>query len=115
MIHDNVVLEKDCVVEDFSTLGYPAAGGGGAPLVIRRGSLIRSYSLFYEGSEFGARMVTGHRVTVLEMPGRVKTCRSERSATSRATARSGITWMHSSVHVGQGSDRRFLWLFPTWC
>lgn len=66
IIHDNVIIEKDCIIEDFTTLGYPTKLGDGSPLIIRQGSLIRSYSLFYESSEFGQNLVTGHRVTVRE-------------------------------------------------
>ncbi|OPY86322.1 MAG: dTDP-3-amino-3,6-dideoxy-alpha-D-galactopyranose 3-N-acetyltransferase [Syntrophaceae bacterium PtaU1.Bin231] len=113
-IHDNVVLEKDCVVEDFTTLGYPTAGDGGAPLVIRRGSLIRSYSLFYEGSEFGARLVTGHRVTVREMTRAGENLQIGTLCDIQGHCTIGdYVRMHSSVHVAQGSwIGDFCWLFP---
>lgn len=113
-IHDNVVLEKDSVIEDFSTIGCPSAGGGEAPLVIRRGSLIRSYSLFYEGSEFGARLITGHRVTVREMTRAGENLQIGTLCDIQGHCTIGdYVRMHSSVHVAQGSRiGDFCWLFP---
>ena len=65
-IHDNVVIEDDCTIDDYTTLGIPTPRSDGSPLVIGKGSLIRSYSAFYAGSELGANLRTGHRVTVRE-------------------------------------------------
>jgi acetyltransferase-like isoleucine patch superfamily enzyme len=113
-IYDNVVLEKDCIIEDFTTLGYPAALSDGSPLIIRHGSLIRSYSLFYEGSEYGSRLITGHRVTVRE-----KTKAGENLQIGTLCDIQGhctigdYVRLHSNVHIAQGSRiGDFCWLFP---
>lgn len=113
-IHDNVVIEKDCVIEDYTTLGYPSPLSDGSPLVIRHGSHIRSYSLFYEGSEFGPKMVTGHRVSVRE-----KTVAGENLQIGTLCDFQGYCKIgnfvrtHSGVFIGQGSIiEDFCWIFP---
>ena len=50
IIHDNVVIGADTVIESHCEIGHPSALAGGRALVIGRGSLIRSHSVFYEGS-----------------------------------------------------------------
>jgi len=113
-IHDHVVLEQDCIVEDYTTLGYPSALGDGSPLVIRRGSLIRSYALFYEGSEFGPRLVTGHRVTVRENTKAGENLQIGTLCDIQGHCTIGdYVRLHSNVHVAQGSRiGDFCWLFP---
>jgi UDP-3-O-[3-hydroxymyristoyl] glucosamine N-acyltransferase len=65
-IYDNVEIKSNSIIEDYCTIGYPTALSEGRPLVIGNNSLIRSYSIFYEGSVFGDNLTTGHRVTVRE-------------------------------------------------
>jgi len=65
-IHPNVVIEDDVEIGDYCLLGHPSERADGSPLVIRSGSTIRSHSVFYEGSNFGPGLVTGHHVTVRE-------------------------------------------------
>jgi acetyltransferase-like isoleucine patch superfamily enzyme len=66
MVHANVVIGDDSVIEAYCEIGHPTPFAEGRPLVIGRGALIRSHSIFYEGSTLGDRMQTGHRVTVRE-------------------------------------------------
>lgn len=113
-IYDNVVVEKDCIIEDYTTLGYPSSLRDGSPLVIRQGSLIRSYSLFYEGSEFGPRLMTGHRVSVRE-----RTMAGENLQIGTLSDFQGhcsignYVRTHSNVHIGQGSEiANYCWIFP---
>ncbi len=61
-----VVLGADVIIGGHCQIGHPAGNSDGTPLVIGRGSHIRSYSVFYEASTFGEELVTGHRVTVRE-------------------------------------------------
>lgn len=66
IIHANVVLGDGVKVGSFCELGVPTPLGDGSPLRIGDDSLIRSHSVFYESSDFGAKLVTGHHVTVRE-------------------------------------------------
>jgi acetyltransferase-like isoleucine patch superfamily enzyme len=66
IIHDNVEIGANSVIDAYCELGYPTPLAEGVPLVIGSGAKIRSHSVFYEGSRFGDGLVTGHRVTVRE-------------------------------------------------
>jgi len=66
IIHDNVVLGDRVKIGAYCELGLPTPLGDGSPLKIDSDALIRSHSIFYESSCFGAGLVTGHRVTVRE-------------------------------------------------
>jgi acetyltransferase-like isoleucine patch superfamily enzyme len=65
IVGPDVRLGDGCTVESHCVIGYetPLADG---PLVIGDGGHIRSHSVFYRGSTFGAGLMTGHRVTVRE-------------------------------------------------
>lgn len=114
IIYDNVVIEKDCVIEDFTTLGYPTKLGDGSPLIIRQSSLIRSYSLFYESSEFGKELVTGHRVTVRENTSAGDNFQIGTLCDIQGHCRIGNNVRtHSNVFISQKSIiADFCWLFP---
>ena len=113
-IHDRVVIEDDCTIGDYCTLGVPSTQADGAPLVIRKRSLIRSYSIFYEGSEFGDGLITGHRVTVRE--GTLAGIGLQIGTLSDYQGHMRVgnyVRTHSSVHIGQQSViEDFVWLFP---
>lgn len=66
IIHDNVVLGNRTKVGAYCELGISTPLGNGTPLVIGEDSQIRSHSVFYEASKFGAGLITGHHVTVRE-------------------------------------------------
>ncbi len=66
IIHENVVLGNRVTIGAYCELGISTPLGNGAPLMISDDSLIRSHSVFYESSSFGAGLVTGHHVTVRE-------------------------------------------------
>ncbi|MBJ7309757.1 N-acetyltransferase [Rugamonas sp. CCM 8940] len=66
IIHDNVEIGAGSVIDAYCEIGYPTPLADGLPLRIGAGARIRSHSVFYQGSTFGARLVTGHRVTVRE-------------------------------------------------
>jgi len=67
IIHRNVELGDNTVVGSHCELGHPSHDPAySGPLVIGANSLIRSYSMFYEGSTFGEGLITGNRVTVRE-------------------------------------------------
>ena len=67
IVHDNVVIGAGTTIGSHCEIGHPSALAEGRPLCIGENSLIRSHSVFYEGSTFGERLITGHRVTVREL------------------------------------------------
>lgn len=114
LIHDNVVLGDNVTVESHCVLGYPSPLSGGEPLRIGSGALIRSHSVFYEGSTFGAGLRTGHRVTVRErlfagVDLQIGTlCDFQGHATIGDHVRT-----HSNVHIGHETRiGNFVWIFP---
>ena len=66
IVHDNVVIGNDTTIESHCVIGYPTKLAKGKPLLIQKDSHIRSHSIFYEGSRFGPKLVTGHSVLVRE-------------------------------------------------
>lgn len=113
-IHENVEINENTIIEDYCTIGYPSRLSEGTKLVIGKNSLIRSYSLFYEGSNFGDNLVTGHRVTVRE-----KTMAGENLQIGTLCDIQGYceigdyVRLHSNVHIGQKSKiHNFVWIFP---
>lgn len=66
IINDNVVLGNGVRIGAYCELGVSTPLGDGSPLVIGDNSTIRSYSVFYESSNFASGLLTGHRVTVRE-------------------------------------------------
>jgi len=114
IVHGNVKIGDDTKIESHCEIGYPTPLAEGAPLVIGKNSLIRSHSIFYEGSTFGERLITGHRVTVREktLAGvnlQIGTlCDFQGHATIGDYVRT-----HSNVHIGQGTTiGNFVWVFP---
>jgi acetyltransferase-like isoleucine patch superfamily enzyme len=114
IIHAGVRIAEDAEIGSHCELGIPTALAHSADLIIPKGSLIRSHSVFYLGSEFGPGLITGHRVTVRE--------------NTRAGAGLQIGTLcdlqgdmvigdyvrfHSSVFIAKGARiADFVWLFP---
>ena len=66
IIHGNVIIGDRVKVGAYCELGISTTLGDGSPLVIGDDSLIRSHSVFYESSSLGAKLITGHHITVRE-------------------------------------------------
>ncbi|MBA3878417.1 MAG: N-acetyltransferase [Sphingobium sp.] len=66
IVHPNVVIGDDSVIGSHCEIGHPSPRADGSPLITGERALIRSHSIFYEGSSFGTELTTGHRVTVRE-------------------------------------------------
>jgi acetyltransferase-like isoleucine patch superfamily enzyme len=66
IIHPNVMLGNRVKIGSYCELGISAPHGDGTPLIIGDDSFIRSHSVFYESSSFGAGLITGHHVIVRE-------------------------------------------------
>ncbi|MBC7992373.1 MAG: N-acetyltransferase [Rhizobacter sp.] len=114
IIHDDVQIGDGAVIGSHCEIGLPSALAEGAPLVIGDSALIRSHSIFYQGSTFGNRLVTGHRVTVRE-----KTVAGENLQIGTLSDLQGhctignYVRFHSNVHIGQKSSiGNFVWIFP---
>lgn len=114
VIHDNCEIGDDTVIDGFCEIGYPTPRAEGKPLVIRENSLIRSHSVFYEGSSFGSHLTTGHRVTVRE--GTIAGANLQIGTLSDIQGNCTIgdyVRFHSNVHIGQLSKvGNFVWIFP---
>ena len=113
-IHSNVVVGDDCTVDAYCSIGEPTPHAHGRSLLIGNGARIRSHSVFYEGSTFGAGLETGHRVTVRE--GVVAGVNLRIGTGADIQGDSGIgdyVRFHSGVFISKNSViGDFVWLFP---
>ena len=77
-------------------------------------SHIRSKSIFYEGSNFGEKLITGHSVTVREKTVAGKNLQIGTLSDIQGHCTIGdYVRMHSNVHIGQKSKiGNFIWIFP---
>lgn len=68
VVHPNVHLGNDVVIEDFCVVGCPPRGAvpGEHATVIGEGALIRSHAVVYAGNRIGARFQAGHAAFLRE-------------------------------------------------
>jgi acetyltransferase-like isoleucine patch superfamily enzyme len=120
-IYDNVIIGDNTIIADNCVIGEPGGNYYSNPdnyenpkTVIGANSLIRSYCIIYAGSEFGEGFSTGHRVTIREntkfgAKGRVGTV----SDIQGNCTFGDHCWLHSNVHIGQGSKiGNFVFIYP---
>jgi len=114
IIHENVEIGENTEIGSHCEIGCPTRLSDGRTLKIGKDSLIRSHSIFYEGSEFGEQLVTGHRVTVRELTIAGLNLQIGTLSDVQGNCRIGdYVRLHSNVHVGQRSAiGNFVWLFP---
>ena len=114
IIHANVRIGANTVIGSHCELGHPVFRGSSSPLEIGPDSYIRSHSLFYEGSSFGERLVTGHRVTVREGTRAGANLQIGTLSDIQGTCEIGdYVRFHSNVHIGQHSKiGNYVWIFP---
>lgn len=114
IIHDNVKIGSDTKIDGFCEIGYPTPLAEGLPLIIGSNSLIRSHSIFYQGSNFGTGLNTGHHVTVREKTIAGKGFQIGTFADIQGHCKIGhYVRTQSSVTIGQKSTiGNFVWLFP---
>ena len=68
VIHPNVKLGKDCIVEDFAVIGAPIRGDAPYPeTTIGDGAHIRSHTVIYAGNRIGKGFKTGNKANIREM------------------------------------------------
>ncbi len=114
IIHDNVDIGENSVIESYCEIGVSTPLSGGHNLVFGKGSRIRSHSVFYEGSAFGDGLVTGHRVTVREKTIAGNNLQIGTLSDIQGSCEIGdYVRLHSNVHIGQLSKiGSYVWLFP---
>ena len=114
VIHDHVQIGSGTRIDGFCELGYPTRLADGLPLIIGRESVIRSHSVFYQGSTFGDGLVTGHQVTVREKTVAGKGFQIGTLGDIQGTCEIGhYVKTQSSVTIGQHSKiGNFVWMFP---
>ncbi|HRN75303.1 MULTISPECIES: N-acetyltransferase [Ottowia] len=115
VVHDRVQLAEGVIVGSHCELGHPAHDPEqGGTLRIGRQSLIRSHSVFYEGSSFGDHLVTGHRVSVRERTQAGPGLQIGTLSDIQGHCQFGdYVRLHSNVHIGQGSViGNYVWIFP---
>lgn len=114
IIHDNVEIGEGTSIGGYCEIGVSNAFSESKKLVIGKNSSIRSHSVFYEGSEFGERLVTGHRVTVREKTIAGKNLQIGTLGDIQGHCTIGdYVRFHSNVHIGQKSKiGNFVWIFP---
>ncbi len=110
-IGPRVALGEGTTVGSHCSLGVDNADEA---LVVGRGSVIRSRSIFYGGSEFGAGLRTGHGVCCRDSLDVGDAVQLGTNCDLQGDAVIGRhTRMHSSCHVGRHSRiGEFVWLFP---
>src|SRR3989337_548871 len=69
IIHPNVILGKDCVVEDFVIIGTPPKGykPGDLETIIGDNAIIRSHTVIYAGNSIGNNFQTGNKANIREL------------------------------------------------
>lgn len=114
IVHDNVTIGDGTIIESYCELGYPTGQAQLCPLIIGKNSHIRSHSIFYEGSEFGEELVTGHRVTVREKTKAGRNFQIGTLGDIQGNCNIGnFVKLHSNVHIGQHTKiNDYVWIFP---
>jgi acetyltransferase-like isoleucine patch superfamily enzyme len=67
IIHPNVVLGEDIVVEDFCIIGLPFKGMKNIQTIIGSGSIIRAGTYIYAGNQIGKNFQTGNKANIREL------------------------------------------------
>jgi len=67
IIHANVVLGKNVIIEDYCIIGLPFKGMNNEKTVIGNDSIIRAGTYIYAGNKIGDRFQTGNKVNVREL------------------------------------------------
>ena len=67
IIHPNVTLGEDVVVEDFCIIGLPFKGMKNIQTIIGSGSIIRAGTYIYAGNQIGKNFQTGNKTNIREL------------------------------------------------
>ena len=113
-VEDNVIIQDNVKIEGYCETGVSNHLSKGEKLVIGKSSYIRSHSIFYEGSTFGDKLITGHRVIVREQVHAGMNLQIGSLSDIQGHSEIGdYVRFHSNVHVGQKAKiGNFVWIFP---
>jgi acetyltransferase-like isoleucine patch superfamily enzyme len=67
IIHPNVELGDNAIVEDFVIIGTPFGGYNGEKTIIGDNAVIRSHTVIYAGNRIGNNFQTGNKVNIREV------------------------------------------------
>ena len=67
VIHPNVILGEDVVVEGFCIIGLPFKGMKNTQTIIGSGSIIRAGTYIYSGNQIGKNFQTGNKANIREL------------------------------------------------
>lgn len=67
IIHPNVTIGKDVVIEDYCVIGLPFKGIESEQTVIGDGSVIRAGTYIYAGNQIGKNFQTGNKANIREL------------------------------------------------
>lgn len=115
IVHKNVVIGDNSIIGSHCELGCTSADPDHAGKLIFEGNaLIRSHSIFYEGSHFGSGLTTGHRVTVREGTVAGRNFQIGTMCDIQGHCNIGdFVRFHSNVHIGQKAKiADYVWIFP---
>lgn len=114
VVHPGTQIGSGSRIDGYCELGYPTPLADGLPLRIGDGAIIRSHSIFYQGSTFGDGLVTGHHVTVREKTLAGSGLQIGTLGDIQGHCEIGAyVKTQSSVTIGQKSRiGNFVWLFP---
>lgn len=115
IVYENAVIASGTKIGSHCEIAHPAHDRNSPTrLIIGENSLIRSHSVFYEGSTFGENLVTGHRVTVREsiVAGRNFQIGTLSDLQGHCLIGNFVKF-HSNVHIGHHSKiDDYVWIFP---
>lgn len=67
VVHENVKLGKNCIVEDHAVIGVPLKGDDPHPeTIIGDNAVIRSHTVIYSGNRIGDGFQTGNKANIRE-------------------------------------------------
>jgi UDP-3-O-[3-hydroxymyristoyl] glucosamine N-acyltransferase len=114
IVHQNVVIGSNSNIGSHCEIGVNTPLAFDECLVIGESSLIRSHSVLYMGSSFGAQLTTGHRVTVREKTKAGRNLQIGTLSDIQGHCEIGdFVRFHSNVHIGQHSKiGNYVWIFP---
>ena len=114
IVYDNVIIGDNAIIESYCILGMPSRNDTRNPLIIGENSHIRSHSVFYDNSQFGQNLVTGHHILLRDKitAGKYFQIGSYTELEGDSTCGNYVK-LHSKVHLSLKSKiGHFVWLFP---
>lgn len=116
VVHASVRIGANSKIGSHCEIGTPTPLADPARPMLELGAdtTIRSHSVFYQGSQFGPGLTTGHRVTVRERIVCGPNAQIGTLSDLQGDAVIGDHFRtHSNVHVCKGSKiGNFVWIFP---